>query len=97
MDCSYLTNQDFSILFTCTIQNIGIPFDIAALGIIATFTFFALYARLDFDLSLGLSTILAWVLLGMSGGSYMLQILFGLLILGVAARIFMTILSILRQ
>jgi hypothetical protein len=97
-DCTFSAGYNFNDIIMCTAASFGFSFEIIALGIIMTFVLFALYARLDFDISLGLATALTWALM-MAGGNaiYMLQVIFVILLVGLALRVFMAILGILRQ
>jgi len=98
MNCAFFTGWNFSDLIMCTIVNLGIPFDLLALGILAAFTLFALWARIDYNLGLAMAAILTYTLMMLSGGgSLYLQTVLALLIIGIAVRVLIGIIAMLRQ
>jgi len=98
MNCGFYAGYTLADIMGCTLYNLGIPFDIAALFIIAGFVLLALMARLNFDFALGVSLILSYSLLFLSGNaSYMLTVITTILTIGAGIRVFMGILAILRQ
>jgi hypothetical protein len=98
MNCGFQAGFTLADIFACTMLNVGIPYEIAALFIIAGFALITLMARLDFDFSLAAALILSYGLLYLSGnGSYMLTILTAILTIAVGLRIFIAVIHILRQ
>jgi hypothetical protein len=98
LNCGFFIGWTIADLIQCTIQNIGIPFDILSLGILAGFTMFALWARLDYNIALGLATIISYSLLILDNtGSPLLQFITALLIVGVAVRVLIGIIAMMRQ
>jgi len=97
-NCLFTLGWDISDLINCTIFGLGIPFDLLSLGILAGFTLFALWARLDYNLALGFAAILSYSLLILgNSGSPLLQFVTALLILGVALRVLIGIIAMMRQ
>jgi len=97
-NCLFTLGWNFSDLINCTIFGLGIPFDILALGILAGFTLFALWARLDYNLALGFAAVLSYSLLILvDSGSTLLQFITALLILGIAVRVLIGVVAMLRQ
>jgi hypothetical protein len=100
MNCGYNINSPITDLIWCIIYNMGISYEIFALFVLAIFVIYALYSRLDFDISLGFAFILVYCLLafsGSAGSSYLLQITFGILAVGIAIRILIGLISMNRQ
>ena len=97
MNCAFFPGWNIADLILCTITGIGIPLDVLALGILAAFVLFALWARLDFNISLGLAVVVSYTLMLIMPGSQLLPIVTGLLLIGVAFRVLIGIIAMLRQ
>lgn len=96
MNCAYLEGWNLVDLIMCTIIQSGIPLEIFVLGILLAFIYFATWARLDFNMSLALASMLVYALLMINPGNYFLTIIMGLLIVGLALRMLMALVIILR-
>jgi hypothetical protein len=97
MNCAFFAGWTLLDLLMCTITNLGIPFDLVSLGILAAFTLFALWARIDYNLALGAAAALTYILIMMFPGSTFLPIILGLLAIGIAVRVLIGIIAMLRQ
>jgi hypothetical protein len=97
MNCAFIGAWNFSDLIICTMYNLGIPFDILSLAILAGFVLFALWARIDYNISLGLAAVVSYILMLINPGSQLLTIVTGLLAVGIALRVLIGIIAILRQ
>jgi len=97
MNCTFVGAWNLADLILCTVVNLGIPLDLMALAILAGFTLFALWARVDYNLALAFAAILSYILMMIVPGSVILAPLTGLLAIGIALRILIGIIAILRQ
>jgi len=97
MNCAYFPGWNIGDLIMCTFAGIGIPNDILGLGILAAFILFSLWARLDFNISLGLAVVVSYTLMLIIPGSVILPIITGLLFIGIAFRVLIGIIAMLRQ
>jgi len=98
MNCAFFVGWNISDLVLCTMINLGIPFDILSLGILAGFTLFALWARIDYNLALAMAAVLSYTLLILfNSGSPLMQFITALLVIGIAMRVLIGIIAMLRQ
>jgi hypothetical protein len=98
MDCSFLGGSTIPTLIECTIFNMGIPFDIFVLLIFGAFLLLALYARIDFTMSLSFAWIISYALMLLSGNaSYLIQFIMNLLGLGIAIKIVVSLIGIFQK
>jgi len=99
MDCSYITSATLNDILMCSIQNIGMSYDIFALAVLLIFCLFAYSARLDLNISLALAwplAILLYISNPIGQSVYFLSIIIGLLTIGVGIRVIGGFISLLR-
>lgn len=97
MNCAFVAGWNIADLIMCTLMGLGIPLDVFALGVLAAFTLFALWARIDYNISLGFAAILSYILMMIVPGSLILPTITGLLAIGVGARVLIGFIAMLRQ
>jgi hypothetical protein len=100
MDCTFVdVSYTLNDLIMCTIFNMGISFDIFAIGVLLLFVIISMYARLDFDVSLVFAFGISYGLFVLSGSLVpsMLSWIVGILIVGIAVRILIGLIGIFRQ
>jgi len=98
MDCSFLVSNNINDILMCTMQASGLGLEIFALVIMGIFVVFAAAARLEINISLALAWVISYSLMVLTGNaSYILQVLFGIITIGVALRLLIGFIGIFRQ
>ena len=98
MSCGFYAGSTIPTIIECTMFSMGISTDIFVLLIFAAFLLLALYARIDFTLSLSFAWIISYAcLLAFGPGSYLIEFIMNLLGLGIAIKIAVSLLRIINK
>jgi len=98
MSCGFYAGSTIPTIIECTMFSMGISTDIFILLVFFGFLLLALYARIDFTMSLGFAWIISYTLfLAFGPGSIVIEYIMNLLGLAIAIKVGVSLLRIMNK